>query len=99
MLVLLFGLFMVELLFCGCGVGCVLMECVLKDVKVKGYCFVLLVGDEFYYSCVGFKLVLKGCVIMLGLVDVVCIFVFEFVDGVFDGVFGMVVLDWSKVWG
>lgn len=46
----------------------------------------LLVGDEPYYSRVGFKPVLIGRVTMPRPVDASRILVFELVDGAFEGV-------------
>ena len=56
----------------------------------------LLVGDEAYYSRVGFKAVPKGRATMPGPVDYSRLLVVELVDGAFDGVSGAIRPDWSK---
>jgi predicted N-acetyltransferase YhbS len=96
---LLLGPLTVEPPFRGRGVGRLLMERALKDAKERGHRLVLLVGDEPYYSRVGFKLVAKGRVTMPGPVDADRILVFELVDGAFDGVSGAVSPDWSRARG
>ncbi|SCB25807.1 Predicted N-acetyltransferase YhbS [Bradyrhizobium shewense] len=93
---LLLGPLTVEPPFRGRGVGRLLMERALKDAKAKGHRLVLLVGDEPYYSRVGFRPVPKGRVTMPGPVDAARILVFELVDGAFEGVSGPVGPDWSK---
>ena len=87
---LLLGPLTVEPPFRGRGVGRLLMERALKDAKAKGHRLVLLVGDEPYYSRVGFKPVPKGRVTMPGPVDAARILVFELVDGAFEGGSGRV---------
>src|SRR6202047_3720315 len=57
---LLLGPLTVEPPFRGRGVGRALLDRALKDSKAKGHRLVLLVGDEAYYSRVGFKVVPKG---------------------------------------
>src|SRR5713226_10229657 len=54
---LLLGPLTVEPPFRGRGVGRALLERALKDAKARGHRLVLLVGDEAYYSRVGFKAV------------------------------------------
>jgi predicted N-acetyltransferase YhbS len=93
---LLLGPLTVEPPFRGRGVGRLLMERALKDATEKGHRLVLLVGDEPYYSRVGFKQVAKGRVTMPAPVDAARILVFELVDGAFEGVSGSVGPDWSK---
>ncbi|MGX1389952.1 putative N-acetyltransferase YhbS [Bradyrhizobium japonicum] len=66
---LLLGPLTVEPPFRDRGIGRLLMERALKDAKEKGHRLVLLVGDEPYYSRVGFKPVPKGRVTMPGPVD------------------------------
>ena len=77
------------------GVGRKLMERALADAKEKGHRMVLLVGDEPYYSRVGFKRVPKGRAIMPGPVDYNRLLVAELADGAFEGVSGAVRPDWS----
>jgi len=96
---LLLGPLTVEPPFRDRGIGRLLMERALKDAKEKGHRLVLLVGDEPYYSRVGFKPVPKGRVTMPGPVDAARILVFELVDGAFGGVSGQVTPDWSKARG
>ena len=96
---LLLGPLTIEPPFRGRGVGRLLLERALKDAKAHGHALVLLVGDEPYYSRVGFKQVPKGRVTMPGPVDASRILVFELVDGAFEGVSGTVGPDWSKAQG
>jgi predicted N-acetyltransferase YhbS len=96
---LLLGPLTVEPPFRSRGIGRMLMERALKDARDKGHAIVLLVGDEPYYSRVGFKLVPKGRVTMPGPVDAARVLVFELVDGAFEGVSGTVAPDWSKARG
>ena len=63
---LLLGPLTVEPPFRARGIGRLLMERALKDARDKGHRLVLLVGDEPYYSRVGFKQVPKGRVTMPG---------------------------------
>src|SRR5437667_10163284 len=46
------------------GVGRALLDRALADAKAKGHRLVILVGDEPYYSRVGFKVIPKGRAIM-----------------------------------
>jgi predicted N-acetyltransferase YhbS len=96
---LLLGPLTVEPPFRSRGIGRLLMERAVKDAGDKGHRLVLLVGDEPYYSRVGFKPVPKGRVTMPGPVDAARVLVFELVDGAFEGVSGAVVPDWSKAQG
>src|ERR1700761_6405596 len=77
------------------GVGRLLLDRSLKDAKAQGHRLVLLVGDEPYYSRVGFKLVPKGRATMPGPVDHKRLLVAELVDGAFEGVSGPIGPDWS----
>ena len=93
---LLLGPLTVEPPFRSRGVGRRLMERALADAKEKGHRMVLLVGDEAYYSRIGFKRVPKGRVAMPGPVDHDRILVAELVPGAFDDkVSGTVRPDWS----
>ncbi|SFP45169.1 Predicted N-acetyltransferase YhbS [Bradyrhizobium sp. Ghvi] len=96
---LLLGPLTVEPPFRSRGIGRMLMERALKDARDKGHRLVLLVGDEPYYSRVGFKPVPKGRITMPGPVDAARILVFELVEGAFEGVSGAVAPDWSKARG
>jgi predicted N-acetyltransferase YhbS len=92
---LLLGPLTVEPPFRSRGVGRALMDRALKDAKAKGHGLVLLVGDEAYYSRVGFKPVPKGLITMPGPVDYSRLLVAELVDGAFTNVSGAVRPDWS----
>ena len=92
---LLLGPLTVEPPFRSRGVGRVLLERALKDARTKGHRLVLLVGDEAYYSRVGFKAVPKGRASMPGPVDYHRLLVAELVDGAFTGVSGAIRPDWS----
>src|SRR6201997_2075702 len=60
---LLLGPLTVEPPFRSRGVGRALLDRALRDARARGHRLVLLVGDEPYYSRVGFKRVPKGRVI------------------------------------
>jgi predicted N-acetyltransferase YhbS len=92
---LLLGPLTVEPPFRGRGVGRALLDRALKDAKAKGHRLVLLVGDEAYYSRVGFKMIPKGRVKMPGPVDYARLLVTELVDGAFADVSGAIRPDWS----
>jgi predicted N-acetyltransferase YhbS len=78
------------------GVGRALLDRALTDAKKAGHRIVILVGDEPYYSRVGFKAVPKGTATMPGPVDYSRLLVAELVEGAFDGVSGAIRPDWSK---
>jgi predicted N-acetyltransferase YhbS len=92
---LLLGPLTVEPPFRSRGVGRALLDRALADARAKGHRLVLLVGDEPYYSRVGFKRVPKGRVIMPGPVDHNRILIAELATGAFEGVSGAVRPDWS----
>lgn len=92
---LLLGPLTVEPPFRDRGVGRALLDRALKDAKAKGHRLVLLVGDEPYYSRVGFKRIPKGQVTMPGPVDSARLLVCELNDGAFEGVSGAVRPDWA----
>jgi predicted N-acetyltransferase YhbS len=92
---LLLGPLTVEPPFRSRGVGRALLDRALKDAKAKGHRLVLLVGDEAYYSRVGFKGVRKGRATMPGPVDYSRLLVAELVDGAFTNVSGAIRPDWS----
>jgi predicted N-acetyltransferase YhbS len=91
----LLGPLTVEPPFRGRGVGRALLDRALKQAKAKGHSLVLLVGDESYYSRVGFKAIPKGRAIMPGPVDYKRLLVAELVEGAFADVSGTVRPDWS----
>jgi predicted N-acetyltransferase YhbS len=85
---LMLGPLTVEPPFRGRGVGRALLDRALREL-------VLLVGDEAYYSRVGFKQVPKGRATMPGPVDYSRLLVAELVDGAFADVAGAIRPDWS----
>jgi predicted N-acetyltransferase YhbS len=85
----------VEPPFRGRGVGRALLDRALRDAKAKGHRLVVLVGDEAYYSRVGFKAIPKGRAAMPGPVDYSRLLVAELVDGAFTDVSGAIRPDWS----
>src|SRR5664279_4356353 len=92
---LMLGPLTVEPPFRSRGVGRMLLDRALKDARAKGHRLVLLVGDEAYYSRVGFKAVPKGRATMPGPVDYTRLLVAELADGAFTGVSGAIQPDWS----
>jgi len=92
---LLLGPLTVEPPFRSRGVGRALLDRALKDAKAQGHRLVLLVGDEAYYSRVGFKAIPKGRAAMPGPVDYKRLLVVELVDGAFTDVSGAIRPDWS----
>lgn len=94
---LLLGPLTVEPPFRERGIGKMLLERALRDAKTAGQKLVALVGDEPYYSRVGFKKIPRGSVTMPGPVDLDRLLVIELVDGAFENVSGAVRPDWSAV--
>src|ERR1700742_4546162 len=92
---LMLGPLTVEPPFRGRGVGRALLDRALKDARAGGHRLVLLVGDEAYYSRVGFKAVPKGRATMPGPVDYSRLLVAELVDGAFTDVSGAIRPDWD----
>jgi len=92
---LVLGPLTVEPPFRGRGVGRALLDRALAEARAKGHRLVFLVGDEPYYSRVGFKAVPKGRAIMPGPVDYARLLVAKLVEGAFDGVSGVIRPDWS----
>jgi predicted N-acetyltransferase YhbS len=92
---LLLGPLTVEPPFRGRGIGRALLKRSLDEAKARGHRLVLLVGDEVYYSRVGFKAVPKGRATMPGPVDYSRLLVAELADGAFDNVSGLIRPDWS----
>ncbi len=66
---LLLGPLTVEPPFRDRGIGRALMDRALADAKAAGHRLIVLVGDEAYYSRVGFKRIPKGRTAMPGPVD------------------------------
>ena len=92
---LLLGPLTVEPPFRKRGVGRALLDRALAEAKAKGHRLVLLVGDEAYYSQVGFKKVPKGRATMPGPVDYDRLLMVELVEAAFDGVSGTIRPDWD----
>jgi len=92
---LMLGPLTVEPPFRSRGVGRMLLERALNDARAKGHRLVLLVGDEAYYSRVGFKKVPKGRATMPGPVDYDRMLVTELVAGAFEDVSGTIRPDWD----
>ena len=91
---LMLGPLTVEPPFRSRGVGRALLDRALRDAKVKDQRLVVLVGDEPYYSRVGFRMIPRGLVTMPGPVDPKRLLVNELVPGAFDGVSGAIRPDW-----
>jgi predicted N-acetyltransferase YhbS len=94
---LLLGPLTVEPPFRSHGIGRALLDRALGDARAKGHAMVLLVGDEAYYSRVGFKRVPKGRATMPGPVNYDRLLVAELTAGAFEGVSGAIRPDWSFV--
>ena len=92
---LILGPLTVEPPFRSRGVGRALLERALNDARAQGHRLVLLVGDEPYYSRVGFKAIPKGRATMPGPVDSKRLLVAELVDDAFADVSGVIRPDWS----
>jgi predicted N-acetyltransferase YhbS len=92
---LLLGPLTVEPPFRSRGIGRALIERALKEAKDRGHRLVVLVGDEPYYSRMGFKRVPKNQLQMPGPVDPGRLLVAELVDGAFEGVSGPIAPDWD----
>ena len=92
---LLLGPLTVEPPFRDRGVGRALIERALKDAKAKGHRMIVLVGDESYYSRVGFKRIPKGTVTMPGPVDPARLLVCDLASGASDGIGGAIRPDWA----
>jgi len=92
---LLLGPLTVEPPFRDRGTGRALLDRALGEAKGKGHRLVFLVGDEPYYSRVGFRRVPKGVATMPGPVNADRLLVAELVTGAFDGVSGAIGPDWS----
>ncbi|MFT0879601.1 GNAT family N-acetyltransferase [Rhodopseudomonas palustris] len=93
---LLLGPLTVEPPFRSRGVGRLLLDRAISDARAQGHKLIVLVGDEPYYSRVGFKRISKGRVTMPGPVDAARLLVLELAEGAFEGVGGAIRPDWSK---
>jgi predicted N-acetyltransferase YhbS len=74
----------------GQGIGRALMRHTLGIAKARGERLVILIGDEPYYSRVGFRKVPDGRMIMPGYVDPDRFLYLELVEGALDGATGLV---------
>jgi predicted N-acetyltransferase YhbS len=74
----------------GTGLGSALMRRALEAAREIGAAFVLLVGDESYYSRFGFRPVPRGSVRMPGPVDPGRVLAVELQPGAAEGLQGMV---------
>jgi predicted N-acetyltransferase YhbS len=92
---LLLGPLTVEPPFRSRGVGRALLDRAIGDARKKGHRLIVLVGDEPYYSRVGFRMIPKGTVTMPGPVDQKRLLVLELVDGAFTDVAGPIRPDWT----
>jgi predicted N-acetyltransferase YhbS len=92
---LMLGPLTVEPPFRSRGVGRALLDRALRDAKAGGHRLVVLVGDEAYYSRVGFKAIPKGRVTMPGPVDYSRLLVNELAEGAFADVSGAIRPDWA----
>jgi predicted N-acetyltransferase YhbS len=92
---LLLGPLTVEPPFRSRGVGRALLDRAIGDARKKGHRLIVLVGDEPYYSRVGFRMIPKGSVTMPGPVDKKRLLVLELVDGAFTDVAGAIRPDWT----
>lgn len=93
---LLLGPLTVEPPFRSRGVGRALMDASMKAAKDDGAKLILLVGDEPYYSRMGFKKVSHGRVKLPGPVDPERVLIAELAPGAFDGVEGDVRRDYGR---
>jgi predicted N-acetyltransferase YhbS len=87
---LLLGPLIVEPVFRSQGIGEALVSRSLDAAKAKGARLSILVGDELYYSRMGFKRVPPGRMQMPGPVDPARLLYCEIEPGAFDGVSGQV---------
>ncbi|WP_448953583.1 GNAT family N-acetyltransferase [Labrys neptuniae] len=85
---LLLGPLTVEPAFRSRGIGLTLMQASLAQAAAIGHRLVILVGDEPYYSRVGFKRIASGRVALPGPVDPLRLLVKELAEGAFEGVAG-----------
>lgn len=96
---LLLGPLTVEPPFRSRRVGRALLDRALAEAKARGHRLVVLVGDEAYYSRVGFQPIPHGRATMPGPVDPNRLLVAELVDGAFTDVAGPVRPDWRMAQG
>ena len=87
---LLLGPLIVEPVFRSRGIGEALVKRSLDEARDRGATLVVLVGDEPYYSRMGFKLAPKGRIQMPGPVDPARLLYCELQPGAIDRVQGKV---------
>jgi predicted N-acetyltransferase YhbS len=92
---LLLGPLTVEQPFRSRSIGRKLLDRAIADARSKGHKLIVLVGDEPYYSRVGFKTIPKGNVTMPGPVDQNRLLVLELVEGAAEGLTGAIRPDWT----
>ncbi|MET0220939.1 MAG: N-acetyltransferase [Tardiphaga sp.] len=92
---LLLGPLTVEQPFRSRGIGRKLLDRAIAEARARGHRLVVLVGDEPYYSRVGFKRIAKGTVTMPGPVDQNRLLVLELVEGAAAGIAGAIRPDWA----
>jgi len=92
---LMLGPLTVEPPFRSHGIGRMLLDRCLSEARAKGERLVMLVGDEPYYSRVGFKRIPPGRVTMPGPVDHARVLIAELQEGAFEGVSGRIRPDWD----
>jgi predicted N-acetyltransferase YhbS len=92
---LMLGPLTVEPPFRSHGIGRMLLERCLSEAEAKGERLVMLVGDEPYYSRVGFKRIPRGRVSMPGPVDQARVLIAELEPGASEGVAGRIRPDWD----
>lgn len=92
---LLLGPLTIEPPFRDRGIGVAMMKRALDEARAQGHRLVVLVGDEPYYSRVGFKRIPRGRASLPGPVDPGRLLVAELVEGAFEGISGAVSPDWD----
>ena len=85
---LLLGPLTVEPAFRSRGIGEALAQRSLDAARAAGWKLVVLVGDEPYYSRLGFKRAPYGRLVMPGPVDPARVLYCELIEGAFEGVSG-----------
>jgi predicted N-acetyltransferase YhbS len=91
---LMLGPLTVEPPFRSRGIGRKLLDRAIADTRAAGHRLIVLVGDEPYYSRVGFTMIPKGRATMPGPVDPKRLLVLELVENAFEGVSGPIRPDW-----
>jgi predicted N-acetyltransferase YhbS len=87
---LLLGPLIVEPVFRSRGIGEALVNASLEAARAAGERLAILVGDEPYYSRMGFKPAPAGRLILPGPADPARVLVCEIIEGAFTGVQGRV---------